>query len=126
MTEERALLLLERMLSTAKRAVSYVEGMDETEFLADTRTQEAVSLNLLIIGETANRLMKLYEIAWEQPSLPLRQMQGMRNRIAHGYDLLNMEVIWETVTTSLPELIAALPSIIQSAPGSRPDSNGDR
>jgi uncharacterized protein with HEPN domain len=125
MTDERAAVLFEQMLSAAEDAVSYVEGMTEADFLADRRTQQAVSLNLLLIGELANRLMKHYEIARQHPSLPLRQMQGMRNRIAHGYVHLSMEVIWETVTTSLPELIDALPSIIQSAPDPRSDSNGD-
>ena len=59
------------------------------------------------------------------PSLPLRQMQGMRNRIAHGYIEINMDIVWETVAASLPELTGTLPSIIQSVRDARLGSSGD-
>ena len=35
----------------------------------------------------------------------------MRNRIAHGYFDINLEVVWNTVETALPELIEALDTI---------------
>ncbi len=126
MTREGVAVLLEQMLSAAERAVSYVEGMNKKEFLFDQRTQEAVSLNLMLIGELANRLSKSDDsFAAANPTLPLRQMQGMRNRIAHGYSEINMDIVWETVIVSLPELTKALPSIIQSARNARLESSGD-
>jgi len=126
MTQEGVAVLLEQMPSAAKRAVSYVEGMSKADFLADQRTQEAVSLNLMLIGELANRLSRTdSQFAAAHPSLPLRQMQGMRNRIAHGYIEINMDIVWETVAASLPELTGTLPSIIQSVRDARPDSSGD-
>jgi uncharacterized protein with HEPN domain len=126
MTREGVAVLLEQMLSAAERAVSYVEGMNKKEFLFDQRTQEAVSLNLMLIGELANRLSKSDDsFAAANPTLPLRQMQGMRNRIAHGYIEINMDIVWETVIVSLPELTKALPSIIQSARKARLESSGD-
>ena len=44
------------------------------------------------------------DFATSNPSLPLRQMRGMRNRMAHGYFDINLEIVWDTVQTSLPEL----------------------
>ncbi len=128
MTEEDAAFLLEQMLDAAQCAVSYVEGLSKADFLDDRRTREAVALNLMVIGELATRLSKSYgEVASAYPSLQLREMQGMRNRIAHGYVKINMVTVWETVETSLPELIRTLPSIIQSARGPQtPPSSGDR
>jgi len=38
-------------------------------------------------------------------------MRGLRNRIAHGYFDINLDVVWETLNTALPELLARLPSI---------------
>ena len=35
-------------------------------------------------------------------------MRGMRNRMAHGYSDINLDVVWETVQVSLPELIEQL------------------
>jgi uncharacterized protein with HEPN domain len=128
MTEDGASILLEQMLDAAQRAVSYIEGLSKADFLDDRRTQEAVALNLMVIGELATRLSKSYgEVASAYPSLQLREMQGMRNRIAHGYFRINMVTVWETVESSLPELIKTLPSIIQSARGPQtPSSSGDR
>jgi uncharacterized protein with HEPN domain len=128
MTEDDAAVLLEQMLDAAQCAVSYVEGFSKADFLDDRRTREAVALNLMVIGELATRLSKSFgEFASANPSLQLREMQGMRNRIAHGYVKINMVTVWETVETSLPELIKTLPSIIQSARGPQtPSSSGDR
>lgn len=128
MMEEDAAFLLEQMLDAAQCAVSYVEGLNKADFLNDRRTREAVALNLMVIGELATRLSKSYgEVASAYPSLQLREMQGMRNRIAHGYVKINMVTVWETVESSLPELIKTLPSIIQSARGPQtPSSSGDR
>ena len=128
MTEDDASVLLEQMLDAAQRAVSYIEGLSKADFLDDRRTQEAVALNLMVIGELATRLSKSYgEVASAYPSLQLREMQGMRNRIAHGYVKINMVTVWETVESSLPELIKTLLSIIQSARGPQtPPSSGDR
>ena len=51
MSERDVFLVLDQMLEAARLAASYVDGMQEEEFLADTRTQQAVAMNLLIIGE---------------------------------------------------------------------------
>ena len=42
------------------------------------------------------------------PSIPWRNMRGMRNRIAHGYFELDLDVVWDTVDTALPQLLAQL------------------
>ena len=128
MMEEDAACLLEQMPDAAQCAVTYVEGLSKADFLDDRRTREAVALNLMVIGELATRLSKSYgEVASAYPSLQLREMQGMRNRIAHGYVKINMVTVWETEESSLPELIKTLPSIIQSARGPQtPSSSGDR
>jgi uncharacterized protein with HEPN domain len=42
-------------------------------------------------------------------------MRGMRNRIAHGYFDIDLEVVWETIYTALPELIEELPALRHDA-----------
>lgn len=48
------------------------------------------------------------EFADAHPDIPWRQMRGMRNRMAHGYFDVNLEIVWETVQKSLPELESQL------------------
>lgn len=42
------------------------------------------------------------------PSVPWIKVQGMRNRLIHGYDNVDFEILWDTVQTHLPPLISAL------------------
>ncbi|MEO9132697.1 MAG: HepT-like ribonuclease domain-containing protein [Sphingomonas sp.] len=82
---------------------------DEGRFLADKRTQQAVILNRIIVGEVATKLMDRYpEISAAHPNIEWR---GMRNRIAPGYYDINLEVVWETVATALPDLATQLDAI---------------
>lgn len=67
-------------------------------------------MNLIILGEAATRLMDQYpDFTDTHPEIPWRSMRGMRNRIAHGYFDINLDTVWETVQTALPELLTLLP-----------------
>ncbi len=111
MTARNPHIPIDQMRLAPVRALSYVDGQDKDQFLADTRTQEAVVLNLLVIGETASRLAREHAEWLEQyPSIPWRDMRGMRNRIAHGYFDLDMRVVWETMQTAPPDLLERLSS----------------
>ena len=66
-------------------------------------------MSLVIIGEAATKLMDTDQaFVQAHPSIPWRAMRGMRNRMAHGYFDINLDVVWETVQVSLPELIEQL------------------
>ena len=107
---------LDHMLEAARQACSYVEGLSKQDFLADRRTQQAVILNIIIIGEAATRLLQDHSDFLDQHSgVPWRNMKGMRNRIAHGYFDINLDVVWETVQTALPQLLERLPAIREGA-----------
>ena len=62
-------------------------------------------MNVLIIGEVATKLMNEYpDFVAQHPEIEWRSMRGMRNRIAHGYFDIDLEVVWETLQTALPDL----------------------
>ena len=58
MNQSRLCDCLDDILEAARQACSYVEGMNKEHFLADTRTQQAVTMNLVIIGEAATKLLR--------------------------------------------------------------------
>ncbi|MFO1432703.1 MAG: DUF86 domain-containing protein [Candidatus Competibacteraceae bacterium] len=94
----------------------YTEGLSQEDFLADKRTQQVVILNLLIIGEAAPKLLKEYDAFLAQhPEVPWRSMKSMRNRTAHGYFAIDLEVVWDTVQLAWPELWERLPAIRHAA-----------
>ena len=97
---------LDQMLTAASDARRFVDGMSKEDFLADKRTQQAVIMSLVIIGEAAARIMdKHSEFIAGNPEIPWRGMRGMRNRVAHGYFDVNLDVVWDTAQTALPDLL---------------------
>jgi uncharacterized protein with HEPN domain len=105
MTENRLPDYLDHMQEAASDARSFVEGLSKEAFFTDKRTQQAVVMSLIVIGEAATKLMDRYpEFTAQHADVPWQSMRGMRNRIAHGYFDINLDVVWETVQTALPAL----------------------
>jgi uncharacterized protein with HEPN domain len=66
--------------------------------------------------EAATKLLKEHQpFADQHPGIPWFGMKGMRNRIAHGYFAIDIEVVWETVQSALPDLLARLPAVRAAA-----------
>jgi uncharacterized protein with HEPN domain len=123
MTIHRTADYLDHMLEAAQQAHIYLEGLDKADFLEDKRTQQAVILNLVILGEAVTKLINQDEpFVDHYPDVPWRSMKGMRNRLAHGYFDINLDVVWDTVQTALPRLLAQLPAIRDAARAADNDS----
>jgi uncharacterized protein with HEPN domain len=98
MSDYRVPDYLEHIQQAATDACSFIEGLSKEEFLHDKRTQQAVIMSLIIIGEAATKIMDGFSTFSDtHPEVPWRSMRGMRNRIAHGYFDINLNVVWETV-----------------------------
>ncbi len=116
MNENRLPDYLGHMQQAATDACTFAEGLNKADFFEDKRTQQAVIMSLIIIGEAATKVMDSYAAFTQaHPEVPWRSMRGMRNRIAHGYFDINLDVVWETVQTALPELLRQLPAGRQDA-----------
>jgi uncharacterized protein with HEPN domain len=112
MSDTRLADYLDHMRLAAFEACTFVEGLGKDDFLIDKRTQKAVVMSLIIIGEAASKIVERHQdFAMLHPQIQWNGMRGMRNRIAHGYFDLDMEVVWETVQTAVPELLHHLSEI---------------
>lgn len=85
---------------------SYLAGFDRASFLAERRTQDAVLMQLIVIGEAANALET--NVLAEAPEIAWPRLIGLRNRIAHGYDEINRARIWDLCEEHLTALEAAI------------------
>ena len=107
--ENRLPDFIEEMVRSATDALTFTEGMDEKSFLDDIKTQRAVVMCLMIIGEAANRIVADFpDFARENQNIPWNDIRGIRNRIAHGYFKLNLEIIWFVVENDLAPLKKSL------------------
>jgi uncharacterized protein with HEPN domain len=112
MSDNRLPEYLDQMRQAGSDARSFVDGLDKADFLVDKRTQQAVIMSLVIVGEIASKVMDRYpEFSDQHPEIPWRNIRGMRNRIAHGYFDVNLDVVWDTVQTALPDLLEQLRKI---------------
>lgn len=116
MTEPRLHDYLAHMLQAVQDALSFVDGLSKPDFIADKRTQQAVIMSLLIVGEASTKVMDGFAaFAQEHAEVPWRNMRGMRNRIAHGYFDINLDIVWDTVTSALPPLRDQLQALVPPA-----------
>lgn len=88
----------------------FVAGMDKDQFKADLKTQSAVVRQLEIIGEATKRLSD--ESRQNHPSIPWRQMAGMRDILIHAYDHIDMEEVWNAAQISIPDLIKQVKKLL--------------
>ena len=91
------------MVLSARLVRSYVEGADRDDFLRDTGLQDSVIRRLEIIGEAAGRVTTRFRERHD--GIPWHRMIGMRNRMAHRYDDIDLEIVWNTTQESIPELL---------------------
>ena len=100
------------MLEAAGRIRAYVAGFDLDRFCGDSRTVDAVALNLLVIGECS---IHLSEPLKQAIPAPWPRIAGLRHHIAHGYQSLSPVRLWETATLSAPELELLIRTWLESA-----------
>ena len=70
----------------------------------------ALTRLLEITGEAASRVPE--DVRERHPEIPWPQIVGLRNRLIHGYDSVDLNILWQIVTSDLPPLIVSLESII--------------
>lgn len=110
---ERTLDYLEKIRQLCVDTQTFIEGLDLDEFLDDKRTQNAVAMSLIAMGEIATVLHHKDPVfVATYNDIPWRYMRGMRNIIAHGYFELDFHIVWETVQSSLPELLVQIEDIL--------------
>ena len=97
---------LQDILDAIDRISSYVEGMTYEDFLADRKTQDAVTRNVEIIGEAARSLSEQFK--QEHSSIPWQDIVGMRNVIVHHYFGVLPDVVWDVIENELPTLRSQL------------------
>jgi len=108
---------LQHMLQAAERIQRYLAGLDRVGFLADELRQDAVVRNFEVLGEAAwNAHRHFPEVIASNPEVPWKAMYGMRNVLAHGYFLVDMDAVWEAANSALPPMVQRVRALLDSLP----------
>ncbi len=101
---------LRHMLDAAREAVSFAQDYSREDLDTNQMLVRALSMSIGIIGEAASKVSADVQVAHAEIAWP--QIVGMRNRIIHAYFEVNLDILWETVISRLPELIDQLEAIL--------------
>lgn len=111
MKGDRDLLHLQHMLDAGEAIIEYtVDGHDA--FMEDRRTRDAVVRNLEIIGEAAKRLSQALRDREQQ--IPWRKIAGLRDIVAHQYDYVDYQEVWNVVEDDLPGFLEEIRRMLAS------------
>ena len=116
--ERRLLHYLQDIHQATERIQKYVADLGDDDFLASDLIQDAVLRNFEIIGEASKHLLQRFpEFVGAHPELPLIQAYEMRNFVAHGYQQVDLDVVWNTVRDDLPLLGSLVSTCIDELVG---------
>lgn len=101
---------LKDMLSHAREAIELLGTANQEELQQDRVMQLALTRLIEIVGEAANRVSP--ETRHKYATIPWPQIIGMRNRLVHGYDVVDLKLLWGTVNYDLPPLLQELQQIV--------------
>ena len=108
---------LGHILQAIERIGRYTADLDEVGFLRNEMAQDAVIRNIEIIGEASNNIQRVApEFAALHDDIPWQVMYTMRNRVSHGYDKVDLEIVWKTIQCDLPTLYQQVQGVAQDTP----------
>jgi uncharacterized protein with HEPN domain len=94
------------IVEAAHRALEFKEGMSRDQFDRDLKTQSAILHQLMVIGEAVKRLSP--EFRAQFPAVPWGEIAGMRDKLIHAYDEVDLEQVWTTLDRDLPALLRSI------------------
>jgi uncharacterized protein with HEPN domain len=97
---------------TCSTIAELIEGMNQLSFVADKRTHLAVLYEIIVMGEIVKRLS--LEFKQDHPGIPWRQIAGMRDKLVHDYNKVDLDLTWEVTQSSIPELLAFVLPLLPS------------
>ncbi|NJL52569.1 MAG: DUF86 domain-containing protein [Hydrococcus sp. SU_1_0] len=106
----RDLQFLLDMLQSAELIIQYTVGCSKDEFVNNIQLQDSVIRRLLVIAEAARRVSQTMRKSL--PNIPWQEINGMRNRLVHEYDDINLNIVWDVIQNEIPLFIEQLNLIV--------------
>ena len=105
------LVCVEDAVKACEFILQFTQGMEEKEYCTDFKTKAAVEREFEILGEALNRIKNI-DIDMLDHIDNWREIIGFRNVIAHGYDVVEDEIVWDSIKNNIPGLLTQLNQII--------------
>lgn len=94
----------------AHLVIEFKQGMDKETFLKDIKTQSAILHQLMVIGEAVKRLSQDFRTRY--PKISWQLIAGMRDKLIHGYDIVDLDEVWKTADADVPNLLSFIEPLL--------------
>ena len=102
------------IVASAQRVRGYLEGVSRDDFMQNVQLQDSVIRRLEIIGEAAGQVSASFRE--RHTAIPWSRMIGMRNRMIHTYEAVDLGIVWTTAHDRIPELLALIEPLVPAKP----------
>ena len=110
MSRHNPTVRLLHMRDFARKALLMVHGKTRTDLERDEMLCLALTHLVELVGEAASHVPR--ETQEKHPQIPWPKIVGMRNRLIHGYDYVDYDILWDAITSNLPPLVAELERVL--------------
>lgn len=93
-----------------EKVETFIVGLTYEQFGTDFKSSFAVVRAKEIIGEATKRLPTPFRDQY--PGIPWKDMAGMRDVVIHGYDNVNLRIVWDVITRDIPEIKPQIEQIL--------------
>ncbi|MCA9416610.1 MAG: DUF86 domain-containing protein [Candidatus Omnitrophica bacterium] len=111
---------LEDILASIDETQEFTDGLSFEEFCQDRKTINAVIRSLEVLGEAAKQIPE--EIRVRTPSIPWKEMAGMRDKLIHNYFGVDLTIVWTAIHEELPQMRPEIERLLDSLTGESPES----
>ncbi|MCB1179611.1 MAG: DUF86 domain-containing protein [Leptospiraceae bacterium] len=106
MSQHEDKLYIEDMKSFSNEALELINGLSKDDLKKNRVLQLALVKLLENIGEASTKVSSPFKE--QNPNFPWAEIKGMRNRLVHGYNKINLEIVFNTCVNDLPSLLTEL------------------
>lgn len=110
MSEHNPTIRLLHMRDYVKKAIAVIEGKTRNDLEKDEILCLALTHLVTLVGEAANKYPT--EKQEQYPLIAWPKIISMRNRLIHGYDAVDYDILWDAVTNNFPPLLVELEKIL--------------
>ena len=103
-------ILVQKMCAYIIKVLDYCDGCSYDDFTSDMKPVEACVFNLSQLGELCH--LADHSFTELHPEIPWHQIYGLRNRIVHDYEGVNLRLVWEIISTDLSALLEVLQKLL--------------
>ena len=110
MSDHRDQMSIRQMLEYARQACQIAAPYRRPDLDTNLMLKYTLIYLITVLGEAARRVSQPTKNQY--PQIPWSEIIGMRNRLVHGYDTIDLDLLWDTVQLELPPLIQSLEGIV--------------